>query len=97
MSGAEIVSKFIADLEPDDLPIEYIQAAKITDAGGNDVMITGDELAKLLSHDNKYEHVKDARIFINVQKIMQAINMEVEYIYYQVEQLLLAEEQARSK
>ncbi len=97
MSGCDIVKNFLNELEAEDLPLEYIHAAKITDEFGKDLILKGDDLQKLLNHDPFYEKVSEARIFINIKKIMRAINIEVEYIYYRVEQMMAEEEANRSK
>lgn len=92
MLGCEIVSKFIADIEPEELPVEYLQAATITDSHGQTFTLKGDDLAKFMNHDPKYSDIENARIYIDMKKIMQTINLEVEYIYHSVEQRMLAEE-----
>jgi hypothetical protein len=96
MASSEIVKDFLAHLEPDDVPFEYISAASIKDLDGQEVILKGAELEKLMNNHPNYAYVKDARVYINLQKVIKAITIEVEYIFEMVD-LLFYEEQLESE
>lgn len=81
MASSQMVNDFLTHLEPEDVPFEYIAAASIKDINGKEVMLKGEELKMLMSNHPNYAFVKDARIYINVHKVVKAINLEVEFIH----------------
>lgn len=87
MSARTIVQDFLYRLEPEDVPVEYISAASILDKDGKEVVLRGDELRMLLENDPTYEHVKDARVYIDIRRVMSAVNLEVEFIRDTVEKM----------
>lgn len=89
MSDRTIVQEFLYHLEADDVPIEYIAAAAIRDQDGIEVTIRGKELKRLFDNEPEYRHVLDARVFINLQKVVQAVTLEVEYILDRVDKMLI--------
>lgn len=91
MASSDLVKDFLAQLEPEDVPFEYIAAASIKDMNGQDVMLQGEQLKMLMSNHPDYAYVKDARIYLNLQKVVKAITLEVEYIF-EVVDMMLAEE-----
>lgn len=84
MADTDMVKEFLSKLDPEDVPFEFIATACILDINGNEVMIKGEQLRMLMSNHPDYSHVKDARIFINLQRVIQAINLEVDYIFERV-------------
>lgn len=98
MTGHLIVREFIKSLDPEDLPFEYLHAAKIKGENGTDIIVTGDDLRRLITNDPTYDcgRENEIEVFLNINKIMKAVNMEVEYIYHCVEQKFLAEEAAKN-
>ena len=94
MASSELVKDFLSHLEPDELPFEFIAGATIQDANGQEVMLKGDKLKMLMSNHPDYAYVKDARIYINLQKVIKAINLEMEFILESVD--LLFEEESRA-
>jgi hypothetical protein len=91
MVACDIVKEFLNQLEPEDVPAEYITAATFKDNSGKDVVIKGAELKMLLNNHPDYAYVKDARIFINIQKIVSAINLEMDFLYEMVNLRFLEE------
>jgi hypothetical protein len=91
MASSEIVKDFLAQLEPDEVPLEYIAAASFKDLNGQEVLIQGEQLKMLMNNHPDYAYVKDARIYLNLQKVVRAITLEVEYIF-EVVDLIFQEE-----
>jgi hypothetical protein len=85
MASSEIVKEFLAQLEPDEVPFEYISSACIRDVNGQEIVLKGEKLKMLMTNHPDYSYVQDAKVFINVQKVMRAIMTEVEFIYEMVD------------
>lgn len=86
MAMPEMYNVFISQLDPDELPVEYISAASYTH-NGKEVILRGDELKRLIERHPDYDMVKDAQIYINLKKVMNAISIEVDWIYYKVDEI----------
>lgn len=80
MTPNDILDDIISKLEPEDVPVEFIIAAKITDMNGEERIIKGAELEHVL-HNPKQYPIAEARILFNVRKIRKAIVTEVNAIY----------------
>lgn len=91
MASSDLVKDFISQLEPEDVPFEYIAAASIRDINGKELMLQGEQLKMLMNNHPDYSYVKDARIFLNINQVMKDITLEVEYIFERVD-ILLREE-----
>lgn len=89
MSDRTIVQEFLYHLDADDVPIEYISAASILDQDGAEITLRGDELKRLLDNAPEYHHVNDARIYINLHKVVKAVTLEVEYVLDNVQKMFL--------
>lgn len=96
MASSDLVKEFLAQLDAEDVPVEYISAATIRDLSGEEVTLCGEKLAMLMSSHPDYAHVKDARIFINLNKVANDITIEVEYLMEKV-MMLLEDEEERSR
>ena len=92
MASSDLVKGFLSQLEPEDVPFEYIAAASIRDPNDQEIMLKGEELRMLMSNHPNYAFVKDARIYINLQKVVKAIGIEVEYIFERVDMMFGKEE-----
>ncbi len=86
MASCDLINRFISELEPENLPMEFLRSAVIKNESGDPITLEGDELEKLIRHHPSYANIEDAKIYINVKRLMNSINLEVEYIYHQVEQ-----------
>lgn len=96
MASSDLVKDFLAQLEPEDVPFEYIAAASIKDINGQEVMLQGEQLKMLMNNHPDYAYVKDARIYLNLQKVVKAVTLEVEYVFEMVDLLFAEERQDRS-
>lgn len=92
MSAKTIVQDFLYRLEPEDVPLEYISAASILDREGKEVVLRGEELRMLMENHPDYEHVKDARVYIDIRRVVGAVNLEVEFIHDRVSRMMDADE-----
>ncbi len=97
MASSDIVKGFLSQLEPEDVPFEFIAAASIRDLNDQEVMLKGEELKMLMNSHPDYAHVKDARIYINLQLVVRAISTEVEYIFERVDMMFEKEEAEKNK
>lgn len=96
MSGCAIVKDFIDSLDPEDLPIDYLHAAKFHDRDGREIVLKGEELKRFMNREAEFENADtEVEIFIDVGKFMKAVTLEVEYIYHCMEQKFYAEDAAK--
>jgi hypothetical protein len=87
MAVPDLITTFFNELAPEDVPLEYIAAASYTQ-NGQEVILRGyEELRRLIEYHPDYATVRDARIYINLQKVMKDINLEVDYIQAKVAEL----------
>lgn len=87
INKSEIVKDFFQSLNVNELSEEYIQSAQITRRDGDKKMISGEQLGKLLNGDPDFDDVHSTRLFLNVQKVYSAIELETEFIYFQVKEM----------
>ena len=95
MSERTIVQDFLYALDPEEVPLEYISAACVRDLEGREITLRGQELQMLMSNHPNYQHVRDCRVFIDLKRIIAAVNLEVEFIHEQVDNMLDWEEAQR--
>jgi hypothetical protein len=86
MAMPEMINKFFAQLDPDEVPVQYISAASYT-LNGKEVILRGVELQRLIDRHPDYDMVKDAQIYINLKKVMNDITLEIDYIHAKVDEL----------
>lgn len=92
MAMPDMISTFISQIDPEDVPVEYISAASYT-LNGKEVIVRGAELQRLIDRHPDYDMVKDAQIYINLKKVMNAISVETDWIYYKVDQIFRESDQ----
>lgn len=80
MTRIEIIDEIINKLDPEDVPIEYIVMAKITDFQGNERIVRGKELSDLLRNPDLHQ-IAEARVILNVKKIRKAILDEINAVF----------------
>lgn len=81
-SAKDILDDIIGQLDPEEIPVEYIVMAKVTDFDGNERLIRGEELADFMR--NPFEVASEARIILDVRKIRKTIVEEVNAVYDEV-------------
>lgn len=89
MSLQDIVDDIINRLEPEQIPIEFILEAKITDFNGNEVSITGDDLIEFMKAP--FEVASEARIVLDITALRESIVNEVNSVYDEVDRLFALE------
>lgn len=86
MTPIDILDDIISRLDPEDVPIEFIVMAQITDFQGVEKIIKGDELEQVLMNPELYQ-IAELRVILNVRKIRKAIMEEVNAVYDEANRL----------
>jgi hypothetical protein len=89
MSRSDVLDDLIRNLDPEDVPIEFIVMAKVTDFEGNERIVKGDDLEKII-REPELQHVAEVRVIYNVKKMRRAIMEEVNAVYDEVQRLFQA-------
>lgn len=84
MTPTTVLDEIINAIEPEEVPVEYIIMARVTDFDGNERIIRGAEIEALMSDQSRDHRIADARIILNVRKIKRALMDEVNRIYDEV-------------
>jgi hypothetical protein len=79
MTKPDTLDEIISQLDPEEVPTEFVAMAKIVTLDGAEKFITGAELEVIMANPEKYS-VIEARVILDVQKIRQAIIETVEKI-----------------
>ena len=82
ITPSDILDDIIGCIDPEEIPVEYIVMAKITDYDGNDKIIKGVDLIPFMK--NPFEKAAEARIILDVRKIRKTIVEAVNYVYDEV-------------
>lgn len=88
MNSHDILDEIISNLDPEEIPAEYIVMAKITDFDGNEKIIRGDDLKAFM--EAPFEYASEARIILDVRKIRKTIIERVNSVYDAVNELYAA-------
>lgn len=86
--NSEIVKDFIYSLNANEISEDYIHSARITNKDGEHVMLRGEELRKMLRGHGDFADVQSSDVFLNVQKVLEAVENEVDYLYMLVNKKL---------
>lgn len=78
----DILDEIIADIDPEDIPPEYIIMARIVDLDGIERVLRGEELKSFMM--NPQEMAVSAQIILDVRRIRRAITEYVNSIYDEV-------------
>ena len=89
MATKDVVDGIISSINPEEVPLEFIVMAKITDHRGVEKIIKGQELEKILGNPEAFQ-VSEARVILDVTKLRKAIVEEINYINDEVEKLLVS-------
>ena len=87
MSRSDVLDDLIRNLDPEDVPIEFIVMAKVTDFDGNERIVRGEELEAVI-RDPDLQQVAEIRVIYNVKKMRRAMTDEVSAVYDEVARLL---------
>lgn len=83
--SVDVLDDIIGTLDPEDLPVEFILMAKVTDFDGNERILRGDELREFLL--NPFS-VAEVRVLLDVKNIRATIIATVADIFEQVKEKL---------
>lgn len=86
MSRTDVLDELIRNLDPEDVPTEYIVMAKVTDFQGVERIVKGDELDQVL-HNPELHQIQEVRVIYNVRKMRRAIIAEIDGIYDEVNRM----------
>ena len=77
MSKHDILDDIIEQLQVEQVPPEFIIAAKVRTRDGTESVISGEELETLIKNGTP---ISDVRVILDVKKIRTRINMETALI-----------------
>jgi len=92
MTPSDLFEDIIQSIDPDEVPLEFIVLAKVTDFNGNERVLRGAELAKIMRGPERRK-LSEARIILNIRKIREAIAFGVNEIYDEINRKLSEENQ----
>ena len=87
-SKPSVFDRIVKEIDPSEIPLEYIDQVLIQYTDGNIVDLRGEELLNSVMIDRKillnvisqpFKQMKDIEIFINSDKLEDDINNRVEY------------------
>ena len=83
MTPSDLFQDIIQSVDPDEVPLEFVVLAKITDLNGNERIIRGAELERVMKGPERRK-LTEARIILNVRKIRESISFGVNEIYDEI-------------
>lgn len=86
MSPSELFDDIIQNIDPDEVPLEFIILAKVTDFSGKERVLKGSELEKVMRGPER-KRLAEARVMLDVRKIRLAIASGVNEIYDEINRL----------
>lgn len=96
MSPSELLADIIHNIDPDEVPLEFIILAKVTDYKDEEYILKGDELERVMRGPDR-KKLKDARVILNVRRIRDRIAAGVNEIYDEINRLCQEEENAANE
>jgi hypothetical protein len=92
MTAIDVLDDIISHLDPEDVPVEFIVMAQVTDFNGVEKIIKGDALEELLMNPEMHQ-IAELRVILNVRKIRKAIMEEVNAVYDEANRLFNSRDQ----
>jgi ElaB/YqjD/DUF883 family membrane-anchored ribosome-binding protein len=96
MSPSELLADIIHNIDPDEVPLEYIILAKVTDYNNDEYILKGKELERVMRGPER-KNLKDARVILNVRRIRDRIAAGVNEIYDEINRVCQEEEAAAAE
>jgi hypothetical protein len=90
MSPSELFDDIIQSIDPDEVPLEFILLAKVTDLYGHERVLKGAELARVMRGPER-KRLTEARVILDVRKIRMAVVSGVNEIYDEINKLCVSE------
>jgi len=92
MTPSDLFEDIIQSIDPDEVPLEFVVLAKVTDFNGNERVIRGPDLARVMRGPERRK-LSEARIILNIRKIREAIALGVNEIYDEINRRIAEENQ----
>jgi hypothetical protein len=86
MSPSELLEDIIQRIDPDEVPVEFILFARVTDYRGNEHQLRGAELVRVMRGPERRKLV-EARVVLDVRKIRNAVEAGVFALYDEINKL----------
>ncbi len=86
MSPIDLLDDIIQSIDPDEVPLEYIIMANVTDFRGNQRILKGAEIARVMRGPER-KTLAEARVILDVRKIRNSITAGVNEIYDEINRL----------
>jgi hypothetical protein len=83
--SVDVIDDIIGNLDPEDIPVEFILMAKVTDFKGNERILRGDELADFL---NNPFSVAEVRVLLDIKNIRATILDMVSSVFADVRRMM---------
>ena len=83
MAYADMFEEIFSSIDPDTVPMEYVVLAKVIDLQGNERLVRGAELERVLRGPGRAK-VAEARVILDVPKIRRAVLDEINAVYAEV-------------
>jgi len=96
MSPSDLLDDIIQSIDPDEVPLEFIVFAKVTDFSGNERILKGEEMARVMRGPDR-KRLAEARVILDVRRIRMAITACVNEIYDEINRRVDAAEEAKNK
>jgi hypothetical protein len=76
MNWNDVLDDIISGLQPQNVPVEFIVMAKLTDRTGVEQVLRGDDLVTFMANPEK-ANAKGAKIVLDVRKIRRSMSNEI--------------------
>lgn len=97
MSPSELFANILQNINPDEIPLEYIIMAKVTDFNGEEFFVEGQEdLARVMRGPNR-KNISNASLVLNVRRIRDRIAVGVNEIYDAINKTCQEEQEAAAE
>ena len=96
MRHIDLLDDIIQNINPDEVPLEYIVLARVVDFRGNERIIEGPEIARVMRGPER-KTLSEARVVLDVRKIRMTIARGVNEIYDAINKLVEEEEAKKER
>lgn len=76
----DYLQDIISQINPEEVPLEFIVMAQVTTFDGEERLVSGTELEAIIENPD-HHNVAEARVILDIRKIRQAIKRETLKIY----------------
>jgi hypothetical protein len=84
MNINDMLDEYIKNIDPEQVPLEYIKSLIITDFTGSRTTLTGDRMARFIA-DPSSETVAEAKVVLDIHKMKKDVIHELADIYDEIE------------